>query len=731
MTQSSERSRRPSSIAVLLPALVLCAISLCPARAGTVADIVAKMPAYDAATGQPMLEEILKLGPDALKELCSLVTPPQDTGDAKARYAVHGLVLYTKRPGAKADRAKLEKALLDALAAAKDPDLKVFFIEQLQLCGSDAAADALAALLDEDRLCDPAAKALIRIGTPRCVELLRDALPKEARVVPTNELVTVIQALGVLADGQSAKAILPFAADKDQTLRRTAWFALANIGDASAAPVLRAAAASEGKYERALGTKYYLLLASRLAERGDKDAAAKICRDLLNARTDPAEGNVVCAALYVLQKAIGDAAADDLLAAADGKNVYVREAAMAILQRVKGEAVTRKLIEKAGSATGAAKAALITVLGNRGDKSATPAVMAAMEDNDAAVSAAAMKAAALLAPGEILKMLTARMKSADPAVIAAAGNVLAGLKAEGFEAGIAAAMTDASPAGKAALLELLGARAATAQSKVVFDALNDSDPVVRKAAVKALAGVAAPADIDRVLALMLAETDEGQQTTIQGALVSLCRKGPGAKPVLDALAKADAKQKPLLLATLARIGGADALSAVMKNIDSTDAATKDAAARALADWQGAEAIEPLVKFAGQTDNEVHRVLAIRGIVQLVGRDTNIPPGKVVGIYTQALAAAKKPAEKGLVIGALGGVQSVEALTLLARCLDDADVRELAAVAAVKIASPAGRRQKGLTGPAVRKALEKVVSVSKNAAVVEQAKKYLATMSKGK
>jgi HEAT repeat protein len=698
-----------------------------PAADPKVSEIVAKMPAVDVATGQPMLEEILKLGPDALKELCSLITPPQDTGDAKARYAVHGLVLYTKRPGAEADRAKVEKALIDALAAAQDPDLKVFFIEQLQLCGSDAAADAIAALLGDERLCDPAAQALIRIGTPKCVELIRGALPK----AQGKRLVTIVQALGVLADSQSAKAILPYAADKDQTLRRTVWFALANIGDASAGEALAAAACSTGRYERALGTKYYLLLASRLAEAGQKDAAAAICRDLLNARTDPAEGNVACAALYVLQKAVGDASADDLLAAVDGKNVYVREAAMALLQGVRGEAVTRKLIEKAGGATGAAKAALITILGLRGDKSAAPAVMAAMEDKDAAVSGAAMKAAALLAPGEVLKLLTARMKSADPAVVNAAGGVLAGLKAEGFDEALAAAMPEASSAGKAALLELLSARGATGQSKVVFDALGDTNPAVREAAVKALAGVAAPADVDRVLGLMLVAADEGRQTTIQKALVSLCRKGNSAKCVLDALAKADAKQKPLLLATLARVGGPDALSAVRKDLASADAATKDAAARALADWQGSEALEPLAKFAGQTDNETHRVLAIRGIVRLVGRDTQMPAGKAVAIYTQALAAAKKPAEKGLVIGALGGVQSVEALTLLAKCLDDADVREVAAVAAVKIASPAGRRQKGLTGPAVVQVLKKVVETSKNAAVVEQAKKYLATMSKGK
>ena len=711
-----------------------------------VADIVAKMPAVDVATGQPMLDEILSLGPDALKELCSLITPPQDAKDAKARYAVHGLALYTKRPGAEADRDKLEKALLDALAAAQNADLKVFFIEQLQLCGSDAAAGAIAALLGDERLCDPAAQALTRIGTARCAELIRGELPK----AQGKRLVTVVQALGVLADKPSAKALLPYAADKDQTLRRTAWFALANIGDASATEALAAAAGSAGRYERALGTKYYLLLASRLAEGGQKDAAAKICRDLLKTRTDPAEGNVACAALYVLQKAVGDAAADDLLAALDGKNVYVREVAMTILPRVKGEVVTRKLIEKAGGAAGAAKAALISVLGLRGGKLAAAAVMAAMDDKDSAVAAAAMKAAALLAPGEMVKLLTARMKSTEHSVIEAARELLAGIEAEGFNEALAAAMPDASPAGKVALLGLLGTRRATAQSKVVFDAMGDGDPAVREAAAKALAGVAVPADIDRTLALMLAWPDEGQRNTIQNVLVSLCRKGPGAKCVLDALAKADAKQKPLLLATAGRIGGADALEAIIKNLDSFDPAISDGAARALTECWGLEAMDPLVKLAATTDKEVYRVLALRRIAAIIGQYPNIsdtprwawripgiPPEKAaaicsqaIAICSQALAAAKTPAEKNIIIGALGGIRSAGALKLATRCLDDADIREVAAAAVVKVTCPS-RGFKGLEGPAVVVTLKKVIEVSKTPRVVEEAKKHLANIEKSK
>jgi hypothetical protein len=145
--------------------------------------------------------------------------------------------------------------------------------------------------------------------------------------------------------------------------------------------------------------------------------------------------------------------------------------------------------------------------------------------------------------------------------------------------------------------------------------------------------------------------------------------------VLDALAKADAKQRPLLLATLGRIGGADALPAVMKDLDSSDAATKDAAARALADWQGAEAIQPLWQLAADTKSDVYRVLAIRGIVRIVGRDTKLPPGDAASALCHAFFYSKTLAEKNLVVGALGNIRTIESLEVLWRYLDDKDAGE--------------------------------------------------------
>jgi len=70
-----------------------------------------------------------------------------------------------------------------------------------------------------------------------------------------------------------------------------------------------------------------------------------------------------------------------------------------------------------------------------------------------------------------------------------------------------------------------------------------------------------PADLDRLMTLMLSPDDDRLAAAAQGIVVNLCRKGPGAKPLLDALAKAQPKQVAILLDSLSRLGGADALAA--------------------------------------------------------------------------------------------------------------------------------------------------------------------------
>jgi HEAT repeat protein len=80
--------------------------------------------------------------------------------------------------------------------------------------------------------------------------------------------------------------------DDDREVRRTAAWALANLGEASVADALLQSADSAAGWERTEATRHCLLLAERLAAANHKTQAARIYTRLRDTRTDPAEGHV-------------------------------------------------------------------------------------------------------------------------------------------------------------------------------------------------------------------------------------------------------------------------------------------------------------------------------------------------------------------------------------------------------------------------------------------------------
>jgi hypothetical protein len=143
------------------------------------AAVLEKLPADDYAAAQQVLGEVISGGPKAVREL--IVAVGEKFGDpagAKPKYAVHGVVMYAGRPGAEAERKMVAAALAEELQADHSDELKAFVCRQLQLCGGDAEVPALAALLESDRLCEPAAQALQAIGGDAAAKALEAAQSK-------------------------------------------------------------------------------------------------------------------------------------------------------------------------------------------------------------------------------------------------------------------------------------------------------------------------------------------------------------------------------------------------------------------------------------------------------------------------------------------------------------------------------------------------------------------------
>lgn len=216
--------------------------------------------------------EIGKLAPDGLVALIDLLAEPGTGDDFKARYTLHCVALDTCKLESEGGSQQLfAQTLAQQLGTDRPKGVQRCLIQELQAVGGVEVVETLGKLLTDEALCEPAAQALVAIGSG-AAEQFRKALP----TVKGSCRLTVVQNLGVVRDAESADALKPMLADTDLAIRQAAAWALANIGDASSVDVVIKYAEGSQGWEKIKATKARLLLAERLEAAGKKAEAKRL-----------------------------------------------------------------------------------------------------------------------------------------------------------------------------------------------------------------------------------------------------------------------------------------------------------------------------------------------------------------------------------------------------------------------------------------------------------------------
>jgi hypothetical protein len=262
------------------------------------AEIVDQVPALDKRgtfTGTTwddaikIVDAVLAGGKESIVGVIAMLKDVDDGSDYKARYLLHVIAQYAAGKGAV--RGIVGEAFASQLGGDRAKGVQGYLVRQLHVVGTAESAPALGKLLSDSDLYEYAAQALLAIRSG-AVEEFRKALPG----VKGALRLTVVQALGVLADAESAEALRKAAGEADRDTRLAAVWALARIGDPGAVEIALKAADVDPGFERIKATSNALLLAERLLAAGKKAESAKIYGHLKETRTDPSEAYVKDAA---------------------------------------------------------------------------------------------------------------------------------------------------------------------------------------------------------------------------------------------------------------------------------------------------------------------------------------------------------------------------------------------------------------------------------------------------
>jgi len=296
---------------------------------------------------------------------------------------------------------------------------------------------------------------------------------------------------------------------------------------------------------------------------------------------------------------------------------------------------------------------------------------------------------------------------------------------------LTAAAAGADPKTRAEALRGLLDRKAPEAGPLLVEALLDNDQTVRTEAIRGLELIG-PGTSAAPLAIHLASgnIEWQERAAAEKALAAVCLRSADKDALTnllaDAMLEATGPTRVSFVRVLGRLGGPRAAKAVFEAINVTNSDVREAAVHALASWPDGSAVDALVDIAWYNSETLHqplpadaRSLAIRGLVRLAAEEPSAERREAV--LDKAYRSAAETEEKKAVIAGFGDFATAGSLTYMVRLMDDSEVAEEAAAAAVRIV----RAAKDLPPAAVRAAMEKVLVRSRSDATHQSAQAILA------
>ncbi len=396
-----------------------------------------------------------------------------------------------------------------------------------------------------------------------------------------------------------------------------------------------------------------------------------------------------------------------------GSDEEMQAVAISMVKDMAGTDVTEALAKELPNLSARSQVMLLSALSDRGDAAALVAVATAAKAEDPSVRIAALRALGQLGGASSVELLAQSAASTTGEERKAARDSLYRLRGADVDQTILEAIPKAEPKVKVELIDAVGERNVRTGVSILLETAKDLDRKVRIQSLRVLKVVAGPVDMPALVDLLINAQSTSDRNEAQKTVAAVAHKIEDENRQAEAVLVVLPKVKPIpsrcsLLGVLGKIGDNTALPLLIAALKDENADVQTAAIRALSEWPSPKPINDLLKVAEGSENKVHRILALRGFVRLLGLDSERSAEELLEMYKKAMSLAPDVGEKRRVLSGLGNVKSPAALKIAASYLDDKTLSREASSAAVKIAS-------GICGDfpkEVNEVLKKIVAQTK-------------------
>lgn len=605
--------------------------------------------------------------------------------------------------------------------------------QQLSLIGTPKAVSALAPFLSDPRLSQYARDALEAIADASADDALREALNK----VQGPLLIGVVNSLGIRGDVRAVPNLAQLVRDPSRGAAAEALLALARIKGSEAESVVRESFTTGPKELRAAAAEACLLRAEAALKEGKLKSAASLY-DLVRQADTPSPLRLASTRGALLSRS-PDEAVPLLLEQLKSEQAEVRDIALRASREIPDKAITRALADALGNVGAGLQPALIRVLADRGDSSVATTLERYARSDRADARLSSLEALGTVGAASSVPVLLDAVRGEGAEGDAAAAS-LARISAKETDALLLKTLPEAPVATKVRLIGILAQRRARSAIPELLAQTRNAEPAIGKAAYDALGVIGSPGDLPQVLREAVRVKNTEVREKAERAIYTLCMKNSDARHRSDVVEEAygsapDGTARSSLVQVLGMICDPVAYRVIASAYQQGEPEVREAAFRQLIYWPDPTPTPLLIDVYKSTTNDVHRTLALRGIVTLAtqwadesnrprGQKARViqPPRESIDWLTTANAAVRDLAdEKKIILSGLGSLNCVEGLRLLKPYLSDAAVRHDAELAIL-------RACKGVTSSeeksAARPLLEDIVSNTKNADARKAAEELL-------
>ncbi|NPA37888.1 MAG: DUF1080 domain-containing protein, partial [Chlorobi bacterium] len=665
-----------------------------------VADILSLMPAENLPLNNKLMREMERLGTEGLKIICLQIIPPGTGDDTKSRFAVESFSRYLSVSKNTDVVKKWEEICIYMIEKNTDNDVKSFFMQQLGYIGEEATLNALSKYLTDDKLYDPAIRAMYMVSPQKASAIFNSKLNK----ANGRPLIGLINAIGNSGEARFADDVARLFESGSSDIKKAVISAMPKLTAPASLDLLKKEAEASGYTHDDLNSTENLLKYADNIKEKDPRMCLKITKSVLKKSKTDLYG---IDARLIMADCLGGVKGNEvLIAGMKNKNKKYRGA---MIEKAAHMNVTTapwlKLLERTKDPE--VQKEVLYLFARIKNPSISEKILPYINNDNAEVRAEALKAFIVLNHKDGFSAVIDFMKkhSGEKDLQTASDALRVTLGPENYKS-LIDVFNELSPGMKAVALNAFGLRRVKDSFSIMLESTNSSDENVVKAAYANLKNTAGDSNIDVLLKKFEKCNNPEYKKNLGEAIVAVVKKSKNKKienKVLEFAKKSDPKD---YIEIYAGLGGRKAAQAVYDLYMNSDKETKANALKALMTWSDDNSLRALFDICSKDSPKTDKEMAFKAYVKQVSSGS-MPDDQKLLLLRKVMPYANSTGDKKLVIKNLGNVKTFLTYVYLKQFLDDKNLQVVVANSLFRVILPSNGEDNGLKGKDVKETLEKV------------------------